>query len=257
MTIHTKLLATEHDRQLPLIAARHVLDALSKPDTIDGLRSAAEHARLAASKAGELCAKVGRDDLLVRLMAHSQAARTVRDHASQVAGGQAAAEIVRAALTLAGAILRACVDSRLQVYLPNEALRATGSETAEAILIKGAMLKPGYEFSRFPNLPSRTDANPVAAFTADLRAYAAWLRLPCAGPRKGSIAWMIGTIKQGQPYSIIDLPWRGHVVEITPAELDHASFPLSVNGTPMTTIVDAADALERLALTVDARSLLS
>jgi hypothetical protein len=251
--ISTKYLSI-HERQLPLRAQRLFLDALtllSQPRTPERLRRAARLAEAATDRMAEISGIVGYLYLRSQLVEYRKTLKPLRDGAD-VFVGDAAYEVLCVILVRVASVLRACVDDRLWSYLPDATLRATGAtEIAESIIAAC----PIPEFS-FCDLPPRTDANPVAAFTDDLRKYATWLRnYGSGGPRKDTIAWVIekfdGRGGDLRPVSVIGLLWRGHTVAVTQAELDAAGYRLNIY------FDEAAEAFERLATIVDARWVLS
>jgi hypothetical protein len=236
MAIYTKLFASSHDANLPLIAARHVLDALAQPNTPDGLRRAATLAGAAADKTAELCAKVGRVDLRAQFAEQSKVVHVLCDGA-HVFAGEATTDALRLILVGVAVVLRACVNDRFEIYLPDGALKATASTKAvEAILAESAKLTDSefYPFNPTRKLPPRAD-NTADAFAADLRKFAVWLRNPKnLNMFDSDTAWTLvefretydesGRLDELRPISIMGLAWRGFTVPVTRAELDAAGY---------------------------------
>jgi hypothetical protein len=233
--IHLKLLDSDHDRQLPLIASRHILDAFTALGRAD-LHHAAILTRAAADKSGEFCARLGRVDLREQFAKHSLAAKLVRDRAAEFERGEGTASVLRLALLQCASIVRLCVDGDLRPLLTDDALIAAGVHRKWFIelAVEEAALRPGSEFDVYSKLPARTDADPMGAFIVDLRHYATWLRTT---ERKIPTAWHIAEFTRLHhsenpdelcAKSLLGTSWRGHTIAVSRAELDRAGYNLEL-----------------------------
>lgn len=208
----------QHTRQLPLIAARAVLDALAQPNTAEGLKQAAEHTNRAAGLVAELCGRLGRSDWRRVLVDDSKTARAERD------GVPIGGSLLLRILARTSAVIRDCDPN----HLPDDAVRAAGASWPEAVdaVLNGPV-----------GIPPRAAEGAVAAYAKELRYLAGKLR---DGQRykRDDDAWIVTEFRRGSTQEIVaGAPadelwrpqgvfgaWRGHEVGVTRETLTAAGF---------------------------------
>lgn len=235
--IHLRSFQDHHTRNLPLVAARFVLDALGAAADISELTDRA------AEKVAELCGRIGRMDLRAQFVEAAQTARAVREGTELLPDGQLVRLVVPSILVRVSAIIRACDPN----HLPDDTVRAAGARKWG--LLASAILKEP------AGIPPRDPKTALSAYTKELRYLAGKLH---DGQRykRDDDAWVLTEFCRGSTqemveaneryFCLVDIPgqslpglasaddlwrpqgvfgaWRGHEVSVTRETLTAAGF---------------------------------